>query len=266
MWSRRELKARGKAAFKSRYWMCVAIALIMTLILGGGAGVMAGSAGSRIDLTPNSGNTSSITENVDIPELPGGFGDVGEAFGHLKEVLAEAKDSGILFAVIALVAGVLLVAGLVSLLLKLLLLNPLEVGCQNFFLRNSEGSGQLNDLERGFTPAWGNNVKTMFLRGLFLALWSLLFVIPGIVKAYSYRMVPFILSDHPEMRGTEVITLSRQMMRGQKWRAFVLDLSFLGWHILSLLTIGILGVFYVAPYKRCTDAELYQALKREQGI
>ena len=121
----------------------------------------------------------------------------------------------------------------------------------------------MGNLGRAFKPNWRGNVKTMFLRDLFLFLWSLLFFIPAIIKAYSYRMVPYILADHPEMSGTEVITLSRQMMNGSKWRAFVLDLSFIGWHILSALTMGILGIFYVTPYKCSTDAELYQALKNQ---
>ena len=76
-------------------------------------------------------------------------------------------------------------------------------------------------------------------------------------------MVPYILADHPEMSGKEVITLSRQMMNGSKWRAFVLDLSFIGWDILSLLTLGLLGIFYVSPYKCSTNAELYHALKNQ---
>ena len=83
----------------------------------------------------------------------------------------------------------------------------------------------------------------------------------GIIKAYSYRMVPYILKEHPELSGTKAITLSRQMMNGHKWNAFVLDLSFIGWIILSALTLGILHIFYVGPYIQATDAELYEALK-----
>ena len=103
----------------------------------------------------------------------------------------------------------------------------------------------------------------MFLQNLFLGLWTLLFIIPGIVKAYSYRMVPYILADNPEMSSTDIITKSREMMNGHKWDAFVLDLSFLGWLILTALTGGILGIFYVYPYIFETNAELYLALKND---
>lgn len=89
----------------------------------------------------------------------------------------------------------------------------------------------------------------MVLRDVFIFLWSLLFLIPGVIKHYSYRMVPYILADDPEIGAMDAITLSRQMMDGHKWNTFVLDLSFLGWDLLSALTLGLLGVFYVNPYK-----------------
>ena len=73
-------------------------------------------------------------------------------------------------------------------------------------------------------------------------------------------MVPYIIKEHPEISGTQAISLSRQMMNGHKWNTFVLDLSFLGWHILSILTLGILEIFFVTPYIQATDAELYKAL------
>ena len=104
-------------------------------------------------------------------------------------------------------------------------------------------------------------VKTMFLRDIFTFLWTLLFIIPGIVKAYEYRMIPYLLADDPTMTKDRAFAESRAMMRGNKWRAFVLDLSFLGWHILSVFTLGILELFYVAPYEFMADAALYESLR-----
>lgn len=100
--------------------------------------------------------------------------------------------------------------------------------------------------------------------GLYIFLWSLLFIIPGIVKAYQYRMVPYILADRPELDQKEVFALSKQMMDGEKWNAFVLDLSFLGWHILGIITAGILEIFYIAPYVNLTNAQLYLTLSGTQ--
>ena len=86
-------------------------------------------------------------------------------------------------------------------------------------------------------------------------------LIPGIIKSYEYRMIPYILGETPNIPKEEAFALSRAMMTGNKWKAFVLDLSFLGWYILSGLTFGILGIFYVNPYVEQTSAALYQKLK-----
>ena len=96
---------------------------------------------------------------------------------------------------------------------------------------------------------------------VYLILWSLLFAIPGIIKGYAYRLVPFILADNPDMDPDDAITFSREMMNGQKFDAFVLDLSFILWWLLSGITFNIAGILYVFPYIYATDAELYLAIK-----
>ena len=163
---------------------------------------------------------------------------------------------------LTLLGGIFLLIGVISCLLRLLVFNPLEIGCRGFFTVNSDAPAELSEIKTGFNP-FGRNIGAMFLRDLFIVLWSLLFVVPGIIKAYSYRMVPYILAEDPEISGRDAITLSRQMMDGQKWNTFVLDLSFIGWDLLSAVTGGLLGLFYVNPYKHATGAELYQVLKNQ---
>ena len=80
-------------------------------------------------------------------------------------------------------------------------------------------------------------------------------------QIYEYSMIPFILGDKPTVKGKEVFKLSKQMMKGNKWRLFVIDLSFIGWEILSIFTLGLLNIFYVNPYKVATKTELYEVLK-----
>lgn len=104
------------------------------------------------------------------------------------------------------------------------------------------------------------NFVAYLLMQVFIALWSLLFLIPGIVKSYSYAMTMYILNDHPEMSASEAITESRKMMNGHKAELFVLHLSFLGWIILSSFTFGIL-LLYVMPYMQATSAAFYEKLK-----
>ncbi len=246
MWDRKELKARGKAAFKANYWKSVLVALILLVFIGGGLSSV--SSGARSGL--NGGNPVSQTQ-----ELEEDMNELQEAMSGLTSAQAAA--------VTGIVAGAVLIGCLVGFALDVFVINPLSVGCNNFFLVNTREPAALDTLSRGFKPSYGNVVKTMLITDIFLLLWGLLFVIPAIIKSYSYRMVPYILADHPELGGTEVITMSRNMMNGHKWRAFVLDLSFIGWHLLTALTLGILGIFYVGPYVCCTNAELYVALKNQ---
>ena len=103
-----------------------------------------------------------------------------------------------------------------------------------------------------------------FLQGLYIILWTLCFLIPGIMAGYSYSMAHFIANDHPEMTAGEVITASKEMMRGHRWRLFCLEISFIGWALLSAFTLG-LGTFALAPYMEMARAFFYQDLL-EHGI
>lgn len=149
-------------------------------------------------------------------------------------------------------------------LIDVFLINPLKVGGYSFFLKNNKEKADIKEITSGFKSNYVNNVVAMLLQDIFLALWTCLFVIPGIIKMYSYSLVPFILSENPEMQATEAITKSRKMMDGYKWQAFVLDLSFIGWGILSVITCGIVGLFYANPYIYQTKAELYEFIKESK--
>ena len=154
-------------------------------------------------------------------------------------------------------------AALLALLFNFFVMKPLEVGARRYFLNISEGHGDINDILYGFNSNYMNNALAMFLKDMIISLWSLLFIIPGVIKMYAYRMVPYIMAENPEMDGSEALKISEEMMNGHKWDAFVLDLTFLGWKLLSIFTLGIAGVFYVNPYVYTTDAELYKAIKNE---
>ena len=114
-----------------------------------------------------------------------------------------------------------------------------------------------------FTKKYMNNVLTMLLKGLFMSLWSLLFVIPGIVKFYSYFAVEYIKAECPDMPPMKVLELSEKMMNGHKMDVFVLELSFIGWLLLSALTFNLLAVFYVFPYYYAAHAFAYEEIKAD---
>ena len=113
----------------------------------------------------------------------------------------------------------------------------------------------------GFDRNYLGNVKTMFLRDLYTVLWTLLFIIPGIVKSYEYRMMPYLLAEHPDMSTDEAFATSKRMMDGNKLDAFWFDLTFIGWKILGAITFGIVDVFWVNGYYNQSAAMLYDAIK-----
>ncbi len=153
---------------------------------------------------------------------------------------------------------------LLFLLAGIFLINPLRIGQMHVFLSSRIKFSYLKALGFAFQKGYyGNVCKVMFLTGLSVYLHSLLFVIPGIFKAYQYRMVPYLLAENPKMDYHRAVYLSTSMMKGEKWKAFVLDLSFLGWNLLSLLTCTILGIVYVTPYRNHTNAGLYIMLREK---
>lgn len=112
---------------------------------------------------------------------------------------------------------------------------------------------------------FGNGFCLQLLTGLFKALWGLLFIIPGIIAGYRYAMAPFIQAEHPEYTASESINASKELMYGHKFELFCLDLSFIGWSILCIFTLGIGGLF-LAPYVAASRAAFYRQLCPAQNI
>ena len=264
MWTRRELKERGKAAFKANYWRCVLVALILMMVGGASAGVAGGSGvsqGLNHVQQEESAPDQQVTGDVDI--VVNGE-NIFDTFQDSIEQAGSA-DASLFFVLLPFILVIILIAVAAAVAVSVLVINPLIVGCERFFSENSRQPAGLGEIAYGFEHGYGRVVKTMFLTDLFVILWSMLLIIPGIIKSYSYRMVPYILAQEPELSGREAIDRSRQMMDGQKWRAFVLDLSFILWIFLSAITLGIVGILYVSPYMEATNAELYYALRGDAG-
>ncbi|MBO5279381.1 MAG: DUF975 family protein [Lachnospiraceae bacterium] len=229
MWDRKELKMNAKSLMKVSYWKAVVAGLVLAVCAGNGAGA---------------GRDNSTTDSSTI----------FEQFTELDPAIILAALFAVLFVSVWAIAFGVVISAFVK--------NPLEVGAQKLFLNCRDNTAEFVDIVFAFKNSYFNIVKTLFLRGLFTGLWSLLFVIPGIVKAYEYRMIPYILAEHPEMSSKEAFARSKEMMDGNKWNAFVLDLSFIGWHILGVCTCGIAEIFYIMPYQCLTDAELYHELNK----
>ena len=206
MWNRAELKMRGNMAFKKNYVSAVVVALLMGIF-----GTVSGESSAR-----------RVSENSDI--YSGNLFNVGMITG--------------------LLAGIATVVILIVLVAKVFVGNLLKMGGYRFFILNQTAQPGIGTLLDGFRSGhYVNIVLTMFLRDLFTTLWSLLLVVPGIVKHYEYLMVPYIIAENPAMDYKEAFQISKQMMDGEKMEAFIMDLSFLGWYLLSAVTCGLLQFF-----------------------
>ncbi|MBO8475254.1 MAG: DUF975 family protein [Bacteroidetes bacterium] len=181
--------------------------------------------------------------------------------GGICTAPSTASQYGVLF--ISSPEAAILVGGF-PVIVTLLFLAPMQVGYYNAFKKlHQEGNSDLvgNIFTLGF-KGWGRIVLGQFLLGIFVFLWSLLLLIPGIVKAYAYAMTPYILVDRPDLSANQAINLSCKMMSGHKFDLFYLQLSFIGWAILCLFTLGI-GFLWLLPYYATAQAAFYQDVKSE---
>ena len=227
-WTRKALKEKAKFSVKAFYWKSVLVAFILALVSGG----FGGGSGRGSD----NGETTEVTGN--------GFVDgIGERY------------FGIVAFILGLAAVVILVVVIASLALSIFVFNPLQIGCKKYFLHASDGNADLNHMGYGFKNNYMNVVTVVFLQNLFIFLWSLLLMVPGIVKAYQYRMIPYLLAEDPNLSFSEAKNLSTEMMTGEKWDAFVLDLSFILWQILAALTFNVVGIRTKVPGPYYAEAE-----------
>ncbi|MCM1156671.1 MAG: DUF975 family protein [Roseburia sp.] len=277
MWTRKEVKEKAKEALKRNYWKAVLVSLIL-IILGGGGGsasVVGGNAshggGSNQAVIDTEIDDVIVLENegsLDFNEP--GDGSVHKAAVEAGNSVTEAVDTVIsdleeagaaVFVIFGVVfVTIFIIAFAIIILLDVLVVNPLCVGAQRFMLKSVDGTGNLSELGFAFDHNYKNAVKTTFFRDLHILLGAICCVIPGIYMNYQYYMVDYILAENPDMPYKEVLACSKNMMNGQKWNAFVLDISFILWHMLSTLTCGILEIFYVEPYIQLTRASLYRRL------
>lgn len=174
------------------------------------------------------------------------FSDINEVDGIMSTILGFVGVS----------------TSLIGIALGIVVFSPYEVGAKRFLMENRicEGS-RFAVVGWGFSKNFGNVILVQFMRGLFTFLWSLLFIVPGIVKSYAYFAVPFILAENPDMNYKRALQLSKDMTYGHKGDLFVMHLSFIGWILLSGITFNIVGVFHVFPYLYATEAEAYSYLR-----
>lgn len=181
-----------------------------------------------------------------------------QAWGVLSGKWGMAVVATLVYGVIS---GVLSFIPFVSWIATLLVSLPLAYGFTIMLLNVVRGSDvQLDTMGEGFKD-YGRILGTMLLSSVYQFLWALLLIVPGIIKGYSYALTPYLLKDHPELKFNAAIEESMRLMSGNKMRLFLLDLSFIGWFLLGIITFGI-AFLWITPYWNTARAAFYEDLMK----
>ena len=294
MWKRKELKNNARKVIKKNYWTAIVICFLIALFTGEFGTSIMGIFPTDDSMDPYYiishpdtvfesnqpereneilkrqeevvEDLKTRKENLNDTELK--IVNVIESYldsmTKSQKFIFKISDSIKSFILDKDVLGIgLAVMSILSLAFSIFIANPLIVALRRYFIKaRKKQSTKINVVLDIFKKeSWIRVAITMFLKDVFTILWFLT-IIGGFIKMYEYAMIPYILGDNPKMKWKEAFKLSKQMMKGNKWKLFVLDLSFLGWEILSLFTFGLLNIFYVNPYKVATNVELYEVLKK----
>ena len=260
MWSRKELKKKARILIKSNYWRSVSVCFLIAMLTAS----YPISRSLFLNYFPDKIQTKAeliLPAFISAESLSSAFLDfipdnfVAASFLHTIQNSLKRPD--------LIVTSFLTLGVIFSLLYKFFISNLLIVGEKRFFVEsyNYEDTNIskiffLYKLRYLANPSW-----VMFCYTLFQKLWDLT-IIGGIIKHYEYSMISCILAENPKISQKNAFFLSKQLTKGNKWKLFLLDCSFLGWELLSLFTLGILDILYVRPYKMNCKASLYLFLRR----
>ncbi len=248
MWTRTELKDYAKGFLKQHYWKAFLVVLLTTLLMNG------------LKLPNNSNVVVEYQQNYKYIFEQGSNVSVQPAFEFIRSMVSNMRPLGYL------ALGTATFMSIVLSILMLLLGFIIEVGKSKFFLDGFKGDADISKLFFGFNSKdYMPIIKAQGLAFIYILLWTLLFIIPGIVKGYQYRYVPYLLAEDTSLSPKEVLKKSKEMTMGHKSDIFVLDLSFILWNLLNLVTFGIAS-FFIAPYIEATNARLYNVLKSETEL
>lgn len=293
MWKRKELKNKARKVVHKNYWTAIVVCFLIALLTGEYGSSIIGIWQSEDSMDPNYIlHRESIKKNNEVDKIEFEENEINTLLceENIRETLNETqirvleaidanlnsvtKSQKYIFKIWDAVTSfnmnqtqlgvVLCIGAVLAYAFTVFVADPLIVGGKKYFLKARKGSNtKIGVVGEVFQKEhWFNVAIIMFLRNLYNALWYLT-IIGGIIKTYEYRMIPYILAENPKIKRKEAFKLSKQMMRGNKWKTFILDISFFGWNFLSVLTFGLLSILYVNPYNAATLAELYVVLRKQ---
>ena len=226
----------ARDALRKKWGMAVVVGLVAALLGGTGSG------GLKVELHSEDFGVSATLEFA------------GQTLFSTAEDLM--PGAGALFAGAALYITLLALAMAV---LYFVLSSVVAVGYARSNLELVDGGEASFEALFGYFSHWKNTAWTKLRKSLFILGWSILLLVPGILAAYSYAMTDFLLAEDPELSAEEAMSRSRELMLGNRWRLFCLQISFIGWSILSAMTLGI-GDLWLTPYRQAATAAFYREL------
>lgn len=291
MWKRKELKNKAKEDVKKNYWTAILVCFLLALLTSEFGTSIIGVWQEDDSMDPTyiikNGNIimNDQINNEQLEEAKEKSEEIEERKANLSDIqikvweaientansavksykyIFKVWDSIASFNLNQIGLGIgLSLAAVIVLIFTILIAEPLIVAGRRYFIKaTEEENAKMNEMGEVFKKGcWINVTITMLLKNIYNLLWYLT-IIGGFIKTYEYKMIPYILAENPTVNRKEAFKLSKEMMRGNKWKTFVLDLSFILWNMLSVITFGLLNILYVNPYKSMTFAELYKELKK----
>ena len=229
-----DFRAIARDALRGK-WMTAVIVGLVAVLLGGG-----GSDGPQVKL-----NISETGANLR-------FAFAGQTVYSTGGSLHSGIGAFLLGSAVYILLAAIIIA-----VIYFVLGSVIQVGYARFNLALVDRSDPSFDSLFAYFSCWKTTAMARLLQILYVLLWTLLLIIPGIMAGYSYAMTEYILAEHTELTASEAIDRSKQMMSGNRWRLFCMQISFIGWDILSALTLGI-GSLWVRPYKHAATAAFYR--------
>lgn len=239
MWNRAILKQRCKDVMKNNYWIMFLVSAITAFLCG----------------------NSLINIDISIADITYYFSDFMVLMNsniNLSQVITQVPMMLLTEVVTSFIGIIMMIVAILALCFRFFISNPIRVGRARFYIKNTKEKATITDFFTCFSHNYMNCVKIMFLRDIKVALFSLLLIVPGIIKCYEYKMLPMILAENPSISSHEAFLKSKEITTCQKMNMFILDLSFIGWYILG--SILIIGKLFVHPYYDGVQAELYKEL------
>ena len=228
MLTSKELRVKAWNSLKGKYWRAFLVILVLGLLASGGTSLQTSS--------------QTLTETINLVD---------------PSEMDETMELGA--AVVGTIATAMAVVGMA---ISLFVGNAADVGLAHYFILNTDSKPSFADAFYGFKVKYLRNIGTLLLVGIKIVLWSCLLLVPGIIKSFEYAIIPYILADDPEISSKEAFRKAKEMMMGNKWRLFKLNLSFFGWFVLCVVTCG-LGTPFLLPYVSAANAEFYAELKNQ---